>query len=624
MSVADGNLATASTFNNAFMSRTGDTSTTGAITQSNTTQSTTKDTGAIVTEGGVGIEKNLNVGGTIKNADTTASTTKDTGAIVTEGGLGVEGNINAGGNITATGTMAASNLSGTNTGDVVLGNVGSAPNATGATLSGQNLNLEPADATNPGVVSTGAQSFAGDKTFVDDVIITGDLTVNGTTTTINTATLDVEDANILINNGGNDASAEGAGLTVERTSTNATILHENALASKFKCGAAGSESEIMTVGSAQTITGSKTITTPMTYEEEGSAPSTPSAGYRKLYAKADGFYSLNSSGAEEQLSFSAIASRDQSYEISNLTLTATVAANALTVALKTKAGSDPSAGSPVVVGFRNATSATGDYTQVSTTSALSVVVSSGSTLGTTSGQAFYLYIYGIYTGSAMVLGVQGLGPTIDEGSVVSTTAEGGAGAADLSGTIYTTSAQTNKPARLLGRILMTQATAGAWASGATEISLNPFSDIKSVNVRYTTAAAQSIPDSTNTIIDFGTKVFDAGNNVTTGASWKFTAPSNGTYSVSARVMFDSYAWGATTQKSNLSVWKNGSYYTNLSRQQLQAAVTTLLGHSASEADVKLLAGDYIDIRIDHDRGSATLLFNDALFNWVNIKRTGNY
>ena len=165
---------------------------------------------------------------------------------------------------------------------------------------------------------------------------------------------------------------------------------------------------------------------------------------------------------------------DQSYEISNCTLTATVAANAMTVALKTKAGADPSAGSPCLIGFRSATAATGTYEQVSTSSALSVVVSSGSTLGTTSTQPFYVYVYAINSGSGVVLGVQGLGPTLDEGSVASSTAEGGAGAADSAGTVYTTAAQTSKPVRLLGRILMTQTTAGTWAAGATEISNQPF------------------------------------------------------------------------------------------------------------------------------------------------------
>ena len=50
----------------------------------------------------------------------------------------------------------------------------------------------------------------------DDVTITGNLTVNGTTTTLNTATLDVEDLNITVAKGAADATAaNGAGLTVD-------------------------------------------------------------------------------------------------------------------------------------------------------------------------------------------------------------------------------------------------------------------------------------------------------------------------------------------------------------------------------------------------------------------------
>jgi hypothetical protein len=146
---------------------------------------------------------------------------------------------------------------------------------------------------------------------------------------------------------------------------------------------------------------------------------------------------------------------------------------------------------------------------------------------------------------------------------------------------------------------------------------------ETIGARYTTAAAQTIATSTNTIIDFGTKVFDSRNSVTTGASWKFVAPDNGTYSVSARVLFDSYAW-TVAQKSNLQVWKNGSYYTNLDRSTAHATNTFLLSLSGGSAQVKMLAGDYIDIRVDHDRGSNSNLFNDALFNWVDINRTGNY
>ena len=63
------------------------------------------------------------------------------------------------------------------------------------------------------VLSIGAAS--GTATFNNSVVITGDLTVNGTTTTIDTQTLQVEDKNIVIAYGNTtDAGADGGGLTL--------------------------------------------------------------------------------------------------------------------------------------------------------------------------------------------------------------------------------------------------------------------------------------------------------------------------------------------------------------------------------------------------------------------------
>lgn len=50
-----------------------------------------------------------------------------------------------------------------------FGAFGSSPNAAGASVSGATITLQPADATHPGGVTTGVQSFAGDKTFTEDV-----------------------------------------------------------------------------------------------------------------------------------------------------------------------------------------------------------------------------------------------------------------------------------------------------------------------------------------------------------------------------------------------------------------------------------------------------------------------
>ena len=93
---------------------------TGAVSLNDTTTSSSKDTGALVVEGGVGVEENLNVGGTldvdgaVTMDDTTGSTSKDTGALIVDGGVGVEENIYAGGNLDVTGTAAVG-------GDVTLG-----------------------------------------------------------------------------------------------------------------------------------------------------------------------------------------------------------------------------------------------------------------------------------------------------------------------------------------------------------------------------------------------------------------------------------------------------------------------------------------------------------------------
>lgn len=92
------------------------------------------------------------------------------------------------------------------------------------------------------------------------VVVQGNLQVDGTTTTVNTDTLEVEDANITVNNGGNQASAEGiAGLTVEMSdATDVRMIYDSTTASRLKIGDAASEVEIATISHTQTLT-NKTI-----------------------------------------------------------------------------------------------------------------------------------------------------------------------------------------------------------------------------------------------------------------------------------------------------------------------------------------------------------------------------
>ena len=100
--------------------------------------------------------------------------------------------------------------------------------AAGALMDSELTAIASVKALNQGVATGDSPQFVG-ITSTANVIVGGNLTVNGTTTTINTATLDVEDKNITVNYGAGDTtgSANGAGLTIQDAvdaSTDATIL----------------------------------------------------------------------------------------------------------------------------------------------------------------------------------------------------------------------------------------------------------------------------------------------------------------------------------------------------------------------------------------------------------------
>lgn len=78
-----------------------------------------------------------------------------------------------------------------------------------------------------GEIAIGQAVATTDNVTFNDVVVDGDLTINGTTTTVNTAELSVEDLNITVASGAaSAAAANGAGLTVAGAA--ATILYVSA------------------------------------------------------------------------------------------------------------------------------------------------------------------------------------------------------------------------------------------------------------------------------------------------------------------------------------------------------------------------------------------------------------
>lgn len=87
--------------------------------------------------------------------------------------------------------------------------------------------IPSASSSASGIVTNAAQTFGGNKTFANNVIITGDLTVNGTNTILNTETLTVDDDIIVINDNAATISAQG-GIQLKTTATNTAQLLWNA------------------------------------------------------------------------------------------------------------------------------------------------------------------------------------------------------------------------------------------------------------------------------------------------------------------------------------------------------------------------------------------------------------
>jgi hypothetical protein len=176
---------------------------TGALvgTTGSFTSSGGSDTFSISHSSGSGIALNITKGGNGEgiyvnktsgsgNAVTIIGTLNAT-TLVKSGGtsaqiLAADGSvITAGTNITiAAGVISASG------GTITLSAIGNTPNANAATLTGTVLNLEPASASFGGVVTTGTQTFAGDKTLTGALSGTS-ATFSGTGTfgTLNSATI---------------------------------------------------------------------------------------------------------------------------------------------------------------------------------------------------------------------------------------------------------------------------------------------------------------------------------------------------------------------------------------------------------------------------------------------------
>lgn len=150
--------------------------------------------------------------------------------------------------------------------------------------------------------------------------------------------------------------------------------------------------------------------------------------------------------------------------------------NAFTARLVQRTLSTCTSASPARISFRSGTQTTGDYAIVTATENVGLTGSVGSTFGFTSAEKGRIYFYAINANPGAANSVIELAiarkAIFDESQLYSTTAEGGAGAADSDTVLYSTSARANVPVRCIGFMdITTGATAGNWSNTPTVLHL---------------------------------------------------------------------------------------------------------------------------------------------------------
>lgn len=152
----------------------------------------------------------------------------------------------------------------------------------------------------------------------------------------------------------------------------------------------------------------------------------------------------------------------------NVGLTAvTGASNSLVINLVGENGSAPSATNPVGLKFRSSSVTSGTQDTVWVTSATSITIPSGTTIGTSANEQQYISVYALNNSGTVELAVSldGFKP---ENTLIGTTAVSGGTSPT---TLYSATDRANVPIRYLGKLKAPQSTAGVWAANPTEVSV---------------------------------------------------------------------------------------------------------------------------------------------------------
>ena len=138
---------------------------------------------------------------------------------------------------------------------------------------------------------------------------------------------------------------------------------------------------------------------------------------------------------------------------------------------------------------------------------------------------------------------------------------------------------------------------------------------------YQTSAGQSIPFNVETVVVFGTKIYDS-HSAMNAATGVYTCPISGEYEVSGGIYFAS-AITATATDVQFIAYKNGSAYLGVNNPKSGTAATPMT--TSGTIKVRCNAGDTLSVAVRQNNSASTAqaLISSAAFNWASITRVGN-
>lgn len=134
----------------------------------------------------------------------------------------------------------------------------------------------------------------------------------------------------------------------------------------------------------------------------------------------------------------------------------------------------------------------------------------------------------------------------------------------------------------------------------------------------------SINTGSSSVLDYDYKFRDTHGAVTTGSGWKFTAPVNGIYEISAGVVVIGVGGMTAGGNTYLAVFKNGSGSRDsiLGSVALEVAGGIINPRPSGTACIELLAGEYIQVKLFNNLGANSTISRSADDAQITIRKIG--